>query len=305
MPQRLYKILLFFGIAAAILSIPAFWFSYPVLDDWLTEGEAAGDLIVYFIDVGQGDAALIKTPDGQNILLDGGPDAAAARALGRLLPFWERTIDLVILSHPHDDHVNGLNDIFRRYEVRQAAYSGVVHTSPGYLAWLKLARNNSVPLLIIDRPQTIVLGDGCALHFLYPRESLLGRSVSNLNNSSLVAKLVYGETAFLFTGDIEGEVERELLSPADGEAPGDAGIDIDLRAQVLKVGHHGSDTSSSAEFIAAVRPEIAVISVGADNKFGHPSPRVINRLERSGAATYRTDLHGTVKIRSDGKEIFY
>jgi competence protein ComEC len=302
MPSRLYKILLFLGIAAAIVSIPAFWFSYPLLNDFLNPGQAAAELEVDFLDVGQGDAELIKTPFGQNILIDGGPNSSIIDRLSEELPFWERTIDLVILSHPHDDHVNGLNEVLKRYEVKQIAASGVLHTSPGYLEWLAAVKDGRIPLTIIDRPQTISLGENCQLRFLHPVKPLLGRGVENLNNSSLVVKLVYGETSFLFTGDIEAEVEKELLAFASSTA-GSAGIKADLKADVLKVSHHGSDTSSDEKFLAAVRPALAVISVGADNTFGHPNLRVLKRLERVGAAVYRTDIDGTVKFKSDGQSI--
>jgi len=245
------------------------------------------------LNVGQGDAILIKTPADQNILIDGGPDNAVIKRLSENLPWWDRTIDLIILTHPHDDHVNGLNDVIRRYRVKRVLYTGVAHNSPGYLVWLKLIKDKHIPLTIIDRPQTIELGAGCRLKILYPFKSFLGREVDNLNNSSIVSKLVCGQVDFLLTGDIEEEVEKVLLD-----------AEIDLSAEVLKAGHHGSDTSLSEDFLAAVKPKTAVIQVGGDNKFGHPSRRILKRLTRIGAAIYRNDLDGTIKISSDGN-IFY
>lgn len=280
MHHKLYKILLILGIAAVLVAIPAFWLNY----------QAASDLEVAFLDVGQGDAILIKTPFGQSILIDGGSDNTVIKRLSENLAWWDKKIDLMILTHPHDDHVSGLIDVIKRYKVEKILYTGVVHNSPDYLIWLELIRDRKIPLTIIDRPQNIEFGENCELQIIYPRESLLGKEASNLNNSSIVAKLVYGQTKFLLSGDIELEVEQELLN-------------IDLSAQVLKANHHGSDTSNSQKFLQAVQPEIVIIQVGADNNFGHPSRRVIKRLERIGAQVFRNDLDGTVRLVSNGEEV--
>ena len=294
MSRRLYKILLILGISFAILAVPAFWFSYPLFNDFLNQGQAAGELEVDFLDIGQGDAILIKTPSGQNILIDGGPDNSVIKRLSENLPWWERTIDLIILTHPHDDHVNGLNDALKRYRVEKILYTGVAHNSPGYISWLELMRDKKISLVIVDQPQIITLGEDCYLDIIYPRESFLNREVDNLNNSSIVARLVYRQTSFLFTGDAEEEVEQELLGLI-GE--------VDLSAQVLKVGHHGSDTSSGEEFLKAVQPEIAIIPAALENKFGHPSRRVVKRLERMNVDIYQTGVDGTMRAVSDGDRV--
>jgi len=277
-----------------MLAIPAFWLSYPKLENFWNETKAAGELEVDFLDIGQGDSILIKTPMGQNVLIDGGPDNTVIERLGEVLPWWDRTIDLMILTHPHDDHVFGLIDVIKRYNVEKIIYTGVVHSAPAYIAWLELIRDYKIPLVIIDRPQIIELGDSCKLDIIYPLESLLGKETANLNNSSLVIKLIYKNTSFLLTGDAEVEIENLLAERQDFAS---------LRADVLKAGHHGSDTSSSQEFLSAVSPEIVVIQVGKENSFGHPSRRVIKRLERIGAKIYRNDLDGTIKIISDGEKI--
>jgi len=269
-------------LAAALCAVLVFWLIYT----------APNRLEVDFLDIGQGDAELIKTPSGQNILIDGGPDNTVIRRLGENMAWWDRTIDLMILTHPHDDHVNGLNDVLERYKVKKILYTGVIHNSPGYIKWLQKIRDDRVPLMIVDRPQTISLGENCRLNILYPRSSLAGKGIENLNNSSIVVKLVYGESKFLFTGDAEVEVEQELLREG-----------VDLSAQALKTGHHGSDTSSGEDFLAAVKPSIVVIEVGKDNDFGHPSPAVIKRLERAGVRIFRTDLDGTIILESNGNEI--
>jgi len=283
MPTKLYKILLILGIAAVIAATVLFWLYW----------QPAKNLEVDFLDVGQGDAELIKTPAGQNILIDGGPDSSIIRRLGENLAWWDKKIDLMILTHPHDDHVTGLIDVLKRYRVKQILYTGVVHNAPNYLSWLEQVRDRKIKMVIIDRPQTISLANNCRLQIIYPLNSFLDRTMNNLNNSSIVMKLVYGQSSFLFLGDTEKEVEQELITDK-----------IDLAAEVLKVAHHGSDTSSSQDFLEAVKPEFSVIEVGKDNDFGHPSLRVIKRLERVGAKVMRTDTNGTIRIISDGRGVF-
>lgn len=285
MKKKFYIILLILGIVAILVTVPVFWLTYA----------APKDLEVNFLDVGQGDSILIKTPFGQNILIDGGSDSTIIKRLGESLAWWDKRIDLMVLSHPHDDHVAGLIDVIKQYNVEQILYTGVIHTSPTYLEWLELIRERKIFLVIIDRPQKISMGKNCYLDILYPQESLLGKEVNNLNNSSMVIKLVYGNTKFLFTGDVELEIEQQLIETQDFAS---------LQADVFKAGHHGSDTSNSKEFLDAVSPKTVVIQVGKDNDFGHPSRRAIKRFERIGAMVYRNDLDGTIRIRSDGKEVY-
>ena len=282
MPTRLYKILFILGIAASLAAIPLFWLTY----------RAPGNLAVDFLNVGQGDAILIKAPAGQNILIDGGPDKTVVKRLSENLVWWDKEIDLIILTHPHDDHVTGLIDVLKRYRVKKILYTGVTHTAPNYLTWLKLARDRKAHMLIIAKTQTVDLGEGAKLDILYPSESFLNKTPSDLNQSSIVARLIYGQTKFLFTGDAGEEVEKKLL--ASGQ---------DLKVDVLKVGHHGSRFSTSQAFLDKTKPSIAVIEVGKDNQFGHPNLRIIKRLERAGARVLRADLDGTVKITSDGNNI--
>jgi len=282
MPKKLYKILLIFGIAAVLIAVPIFGLAYNL----------AKNLEVDFLDVGQGDAILIKSPFGQNILIDGGPDSKVVEQLGKNLPFWDKQIDLMVLTHPHDDHVTGLIEIIKRYDVKKILYTGVVHDAPNYLAWLEEVRDKKISLALVDRPQTIKLGENCGLDILFPQKSFIGQGVDNLNNSSIVAKLFYGQNRFLLVGDAEAVVEKELLIAG-----------VNLKSEVLKVGHHSSDTSSSEEFLEAVNPKFAVIEVGKDNDFGHPNLRILKRLERVGAQIFRTDLDGTIKFVSDGERI--
>lgn len=282
MPVKLYKILIILGIAAVLAAIPLFWLVY----------QTPHRLEVDFLDVGQGDAILIKAPGGQNILVDGGPDKSVIKRLGENLPWWDKQIDLMILTHPHDDHVTGLIDVLKRYQVKKILYTGVVHNAPNYLTWLKLVRDKKVPVTIADQAETIDLGEQAKLEILYPGESLLGKTFNDLNQSSIVAMLSYGQNKFLLTGDAGLEVEDKLIETG-----------ADLKAEVLKVGHHGSEYSTTEKFLEKVRPAIAVIEVGKGNQFGHPNLRIIKRLERVGARIYRTDEAGTIKLVSDGQQI--
>lgn len=248
-------------------------------------------LEVIFFDVGQGDAILIKTPNHQKILIDGGPGNAVLNKLGRHLPFFEKEIDLVILTHPHADHLEGLIEVLKRYKVLKILSTGVVHTTPEYLAWLEAIKKQNVPMEIAKAGQSIDFGGSVRMEILHPFADLSGEKVENFNNSSIVSKLVFGNIAFLFTGDVETEVEQQMIEKQ-----------INLKANVLKVAHHGSSDATSQEFLDQIKPQIAVIQVGRSNKFGHPSLGVIKRLKKMDVQIIRTDQDGDVKIMSDGQK---
>jgi competence protein ComEC len=282
MLAKKYKILFFVLAITAVLGAAIFLYFY----------QPSKNLEVDFLDVGQGDAILIKSPYGQNILIDGGPDSSVIKRLGENLPWWDRTIDLMVLTHPHDDHVTGEIDVLNRFKTKQIIYTGVAHTAPNYLNWLETIREAKTPIGIIINNRRVDLGPNCYLEIVYPDEDLSEKSFADLNESSIVAKLVYGRTSFLLAGDADSVVEKKVFDSK-----------IDLKSDVLKVGHHGSDTSTSDDWLAAVKPDIAVISVGAGNSFGHPSLRTVKKLERAGAKILRTDLDGTVRLVSDGLSI--
>jgi competence protein ComEC len=250
-------------------------------------------LKVSFLDVGQGDSILIQVPGGQITLIDGGEDGN--KLLGRLsdeLPWRRKTIDALILSHPHADHARGLNALFDRYQIGQVYGTGVLHNSSVYEVWLRNLRDHQLTLNTVQAGETIDLGSGATLQVLWPRDDLSSQTVSQLNNSSLVLKLTYGQISFLLTGDAEEEVEKQLL---------EAGIN--LSAQILKVGHHGSANATGDKFLAAVRPQLAIISVGQDNDFGHPHASTLNKLAGIGAKILRTDQLGTIHLSTDGQSI--
>jgi competence protein ComEC len=255
-----------------------------------------GKLHVSFLDVGQGDAVLIRMPNGQDILIDGGPDPQKINLeLGKKLPFWDRTIDLVVCTQPQADHITGLVGVLQRYKVRQVLEPGIFYETPIYQEWLRLIETQGIEYNIARAGQEIDLGSGINIEVLNPPESLWEGTSDDVNNNGVVLRLSWGQVSFLFTADIREEVEFELI-----------GQRANLRSTVLKIAHHGSDTSTSQHFLVAVDPEVVVICVGADNPFGHPNGEVLARLiERLGEDTvYRTDQDGTVEFITDGEELW-
>ncbi len=251
----------------------------------------SGRLTMSVLDVGQGDAILIETPDGRHVLVDGGASGLAlSQRLSDELPFWERTIDLVALTHPQEDHLGGLIDALRRYDVRQVVASPYQANSAGYHEWRALIDDQQIGYHEATAGDAIDLGDGATLRVLGPDGGML--STNDANNESLVLKLTWRDVSFLLTGDIEVEAENELLRSG-----------ADLHSTVLKVAHHGSATSSSASFVQAVGPRLAVVSVGARNPYGHPSPSVVQRLDKD-SLVLRTDQHGTIDVSTDGTRVW-
>ncbi len=253
-------------------------------------------LHVFFLDVGQGDAILIRTPSHHHILIDGGPSPEAiTNELGERLPFWSRSIDLVVLTHPHDDHITGLVEVLRRYEVKQVLESGIESDSPAYSEWLKLIEEKGIKRTIARAGQRIELGAGICLDILHPPADLLQDTDSDIDNNGVVLRLVYGEVSFLFTADIHQEGEHCLLRQG-----------VELESAVLKVAHHGADSSSSLPFLNAVSPQLAIISVGAENRFGHPHPETMTRLtgKLGQDKVYLTSERGTIELISDGHKLW-
>lgn len=249
------------------------------------------DLSISFIDSGQADAILIKTPYKQNIIIDFGSNKGL-KDLSKRIPWWDKNIDLIIITHPHDDHILGIPSILNKYKVDNIMYTGVLHYSPAYSELLELIKQKNIPLIIPKENQIIGFGDNCFMKIIFPWESFQGKEVGNINNSSIVSQLDCSNFKFLFTGDAEIEVEDEILEK-----------DIDIKSDVLKAGHHGSITSSQEEFLEKVNPQIAIIMVGEGNKFNHPNLRTIKKMEKLNIKSFRTDWHGTIDIISDGKNL--
>lgn len=262
-------------------------------------------LEVHFLDVGQGDAIYIRTPDEFDILIDGGPNKNVLSQLGQVMPFWDHDIDIMILTHPHSDHVTGLVEVLRRYNVKEVYYTGVPHTTPDYIAWLEEISDQQIPMQIVEQPIDFKLGNDIVFQFLYPQKSLKDQEITELNNSSIVNRLVYGETEFLLMGDAEKEVEEELIANYCHPEldSGDSEDCSQLSSDILKLGHHGSSSSSSEEFLEVVDPDLAVIQVGQGNSFGHPHNIILDRLRRQEIEVLRNDLDGRISIYTDGQKV--
>ena len=254
-----------------------------------------GRLHVTYLDVGQGDSIFIVTPGGRQVLVDGGPDPKLLlNLLGERMPFWDRSLDLVVLTHPHSDHAAGVAEALRSYDVALVLEREVDHGASEYASWRAALRARAGPVVQALPGQRIQLDHGLVLEVLYPPERVLVGTSSDLNNSSVVTRLVYGETSFLLTGDIHWDAENYLLRRS-----------LHLDSTVLKVGHQGSRTSTTPEFLEEVSPQVAIISVGADNRFGHPHPEVVKALTEAlgNDRVFATYEHGSVEIVSDGASL--
>lgn len=253
-----------------------------------------GRLHIAFLDVGQGDAILITTPNDRQLLIDGGRSPATTLdQLGRQMPFWDRSIDLVIATHPDADHVTGLVDVVQRYEVARLITNGAdAAGDTAYAALLAAAVAQDTPVHPAQIGEVIIFDDGVRLEILHTatEQTMSG----SRNDGSVVARLTYGDLSVLLTGDAESEAEAALL--ATGRP---------LAAVVLKAGHHGANTSSSAPFLRAVSPRFIVISAGRDNDYGHPHPDMLERAVAAGATILRTDEMGTVELATDGEQMWW
>ena len=238
-----------------------------------------------FFNVGQGDSALINLLGDNEILIDGGPDNTVLYKLGKYLPIYNRDIELMILTHPHADHVTGLVSVLKKYKVERVMYTGVEYESEIYGEFLESVKGDRVSR--VDRVDKVILGENIFLEVIYPKDIEDIENIEDVNDTSIVFKLDTSDKDFLFTGDISVEVEKYILENINN---------LEIKTDVLKVAHQGAETSSSQEFLEIVDPEAAVISVGK-NSFGHPSLRVIKRLERLGVEVYRTDVEGDVVFK--------
>lgn len=260
---------------------------------WLAAtAPTGGRLSMTVLDVGQGDAILVEGPQGQRILVDGGPGGQTViAALGRNLPFDDRRLDLVVLTHPQADHIGGLPEVMASYNVRGVLTNPYEADTAVFGAWQQALADAPTPVAYAHRGETIDLGDGARLDVLNPPPATPGQQTNDLNDTSVILRLTMGGVSFLLTADLGVPGENALIAAG-----------ADLQAQVLKVGHHGSRTSTSPAFLARVDPAVDVISVGAQNRFGHPAREVLDRL--SDDLLLRTDQNGDVTVSTDGERIW-
>jgi len=242
---------------------------------------------IHFLDVGQADSILVKTPDGKSMLIDAGNNADGQEVVSYIKKQNISRIDVLVGTHPHEDHIGGMDNVINSFDIDRIYMPKVSHTTRTYEDVLTAIKNKGLKVTSPAPGTSFSLGEAkCTV--LAPNSD----NYDDLNNFSIVIKLEYGNISFLFTGDAEEVSEREMLSKS-----------FDLSADVLKIGHHGSSSSTSPDFLKKVSPKYAVISAGKGNDYGHPSSEVMNRLKNANIPVYRTDENGTIVCTSDGKSI--
>lgn len=276
MKQKLKLIFLFFLFLLTILLSFILW------------KESNKKLVVSFLDIGQGDSILIESPSGVQVLIDAGPGKSVLRELGSVMTFYDKSIDVVVATHPDADHIGGIPDVLENYKVDLFMEPGVESNTDLYKTMEELVSKKGINKIEARRGMILDLGAGAMLEILFP---IFDPSDLLTNTASIVARLTYGESEFLLTGDSPSSIENYLITLGD------------MESDVLKVGHHGSKTSTSPDFVEIVSPQYAVISVGKDNRYGHPTQEVLETLEKENIKIFRTDLDGRIIFESDGVEL--
>lgn len=272
-----------------------------------SKAEAKGQLTISMLDIDQGDAVLIQT-GAKNILIDTGDDkyyedGKKGKENTQLLTELQKLkidhIDTLVMTHAHADHIGKADKVIAQYGVKELVYNGIPSTSKYFINALKAAKANGTQQVKVKAGDVLDFGNGVSFEIVSPSQSLIDEDTAaikakkkvDVNNESVVGRLTFGNFAMLFTGDAEGLVEKDMV----------ASYGKKLKCQVLKAGHHGSKTSSTAEFLKLVQPESVVMSLGVNNQYGHPHEALLNRLQKQGIKNiYRTDANGTITIVSDG-----
>lgn len=244
---------------------------------------------IYYLDVGQGDSELIRLPTGENILIDAGLKSGSDQLTAYLKELGVDKIDILIATHPHADHIGGMEKVIENFEIGEIYMPKIaddqIPTTATYTKLLETIQAKGMKINQAKAGTTIFSNDNAALEILAPNNT----EYKDLNNYSIVTKLTYGNNRFLFTGDAEKESENEMLSKG-----------YDLSCDILKLGHHGSSTSTTNQFLTAASPSAAIISCGKDNDYGHPHQETMDKINSSHITVYRTDLDGTILAETDG-----
>lgn len=243
---------------------------------------------IYFFDIGQGDAALIQKDQFQ-ILIDGGPDDKILSELGSVMPLGDKKIEKIILTHPHADHITGLNQVLDRYEVDEIVSTAVLSSSNQYLEFLNKIKDLNKTITIPGIGQEDKVFDSGVIEYFWPGDNFLQKEADNLNNTSLVFRFCYLEKCALFMGDLETDGQDEMFRANESRLD-------DFKSQTIKVAHHGSKNGSNSQLYEIVAPKEAIISVGRDNQYGHPNPDVLKLLESLNIKILRTDKDGNINI---------
>lgn len=245
------------------------------------------DFIIHYIDVGQGDSALVQT-NNKNLLIDAGTPDSSESLINYLKNLGIKNIDFVVATHPHADHIGGMQSILKEFNVSYFSAPKVTENTDIFKNMIKTLKEKNISINILSNSHPIDLGENTKVEIYSPSNN----EYDNINNYSSLLRISYGETSFLFTGDAEAEIEMEVLK-----------LNKDLKSDVLKVGHHGSITSTTDSFLKEVSPNIAIISSGLDNSYGHPSSQVLKKLSDNKSKIFRTDEDGTIILTSDGNSI--
>lgn len=243
------------------------------------------NLLVSFLDIGQGDAIYIRTPDDYQIIIDGGPDTTILEEISEVMPLYNRTIDLVVLSHPHADHVNGLVEILKRYDVKRVMMTGTPYRNSYYIKLLELINEKDIQVVIANSENDLKLGSYLFIDVIWPEKVVAGKEFDNINNASPILRLLFGDSKILVSGDAEIEEEQQLLMSA-----------FDIRADLFKAGHHGSRTSSSLSVLKTVKPNDVVIQSGRQNNYGHPHEETLKNLSDLGIKYRRNDFENRITL---------
>lgn len=264
----------------------------------LDAANTGNPLYITFLDVGQGDCSFIRTPGGHTILIDGGgrSDSKDGVSIGEkvVLPYLRHEgvskLDVVLLTHPHDDHLQGLLPVIKMMRIGRILDTGIPNASDSYTQYLRIIKRKKIPHTRVYRGQTIDFKDGASAGILNPPESAFKSPSEDLNNDSIVLKLSCYKRVFMFTGDAGFDAEDSMMNAG-----------INMRSDIIKIGHHGSRFSTGDGFLDAVSPKVAVISVGKGNPFSHPARETLDKLKNHGVIVYRTDRNGAVMVKCDNK----